>query len=217
MSVNVHAFHSSRFVLEETADAFGRGMGLVSRAEDAKQAKVFSSNFHRQCYKVTLLSKKKKRFLTHVLWKVCNARYQVCLEVCIAFPFIAFTCTEVVTSNCFELLTIFLISSSALQIGLSTNWMAENLVDTTSSEHRALELVPFLAPKQMFESARKSLSTALHVFQHFFVVIFVMVSSPVITSSQGDVPFELLNSDVIARKCFGFFLLGKGLLHYLHS
>eukprot|EP00435_Cladocopium_sp_Y103_P042561 s1176_g11.t2 len=83
---------------KETADAFGRGMGLVSRAEDAKQEKSFSSNFHRQCYKV-------------------------------------------VTSNCFELLTIFLISSSALQIGLSTNWMAENLVDTTSAEHRIIEVI----------------------------------------------------------------------------
>ncbi|CAL1166896.1 unnamed protein product [Cladocopium goreaui] len=83
---------------KETADAFGRGMGLVSRAEDAKQEKSFSSNFHRRCYKV-------------------------------------------VTSNYFELLTIFLISSSALQIGLSTNWMAENLVDTTSSEHRIIEVI----------------------------------------------------------------------------
>eukprot|EP00434_Breviolum_minutum_P011876 symbB.v1.2.010478.t2/scaffold679.1/size173156/14 len=82
---------------KETAGAFGRGMGLVSRADDAKQAKIFSSTFHRQCYKV-------------------------------------------VTSNYFELLTIFLISSSALQIGLSTNWMAENLVDTTSAEHRAIEV-----------------------------------------------------------------------------
>jgi uncharacterized membrane protein YraQ (UPF0718 family) len=52
----------------------------------------------------------------------------------------------VVTSNYFELLTIFLISSSALQIGLSTNWMAENLVDTTSSEHRIIEVAGFSVP-----------------------------------------------------------------------
>ena len=79
-------------------DKFGRGMGLVSRAQDQSKTTTFKSTLHQKCHKL-------------------------------------------VTSGTFELLTIFLISSSALQIGLSTNWMAENLVGKTSEVHRIIEVV----------------------------------------------------------------------------
>lgn len=82
----------------EKGDAFGRGMGLVTTAQDKAKTTTFKSTFHAKCHKL-------------------------------------------VTSSNFELLTIFLISSSALQIGLSTNWMAENLVGDTSEVHRVIEVV----------------------------------------------------------------------------
>lgn len=37
------------FDRKETVDAFGRGMGLVSGANDLK-SKAFASTFHRLCY-----------------------------------------------------------------------------------------------------------------------------------------------------------------------
>ena len=49
-------------------------------------------------------------------------------------------CYVVATSSYFEILTILLICSSALQIGFSTNDMAERLVTETAGVHRALEV-----------------------------------------------------------------------------
>ena len=49
-------------------------------------------------------------------------------------------CYNIATSSSFEIMTILLICSSALQIGLSTNDMAERLVTETASAHRILEV-----------------------------------------------------------------------------
>ena len=49
-------------------------------------------------------------------------------------------CYAIATSSTFEILTILLICSSALQIGFSTNDMAERLVTETAQVHRTLEV-----------------------------------------------------------------------------
>mmetsp|Transcript_4852 Transcript_4852/g.11416 ORF Transcript_4852/g.11416 Transcript_4852/m.11416 type:complete len:629 (+) Transcript_4852:38-1924(+) len=50
-------------------------------------------------------------------------------------------CYNIATSSSFEIMTILLICSSALQIGFSTNDMAERLVTETASGHRILEVI----------------------------------------------------------------------------